>query len=127
MKRFRSRQGTLLLMICLAVLAMRVTGVHLHLCLDGQEPAQSLHWSDSGMHDDVEHASTTHADVDLSLFSEGLVKKMPSGFDLPALLALAFALFSLALIPTFQRPEPTRVRAHSFIRFFQPPLRAPPL
>ncbi|MGH8454317.1 MAG: hypothetical protein ACRESW_07175 [Nevskiales bacterium] len=117
----------LLVLACVAILAMRVTGVHLHLCLDGQEPAQSLHWDDAGVHDDEAHASGSHSDVDLSLLDEGLVKKLPSGFDLPAMLVLAFAFLILAPIVTSLRPEQGRFRPVASIRFFQPPLRAPPL
>lgn len=117
----------LLVVACVAILAMRVTGVHLHLCLDGQEPAQSLHWSDGGVHGNEAHVAGTHSDVDLSLLGEALVKKLPSGFDMPALLAFVFALFSVSLVLGFNRPKQERIHSTHHVRYLQPPLRGPPL
>lgn len=126
MNWFRSKHSLLLVTACVAILAMRVTGVHLHLCFDGQEPAQSLHWTDAGIHESEAHVASTHSDVDLSLFGDALIKKLPSGFDLPALLGFVFALFTLSLVPVSHRPDRAQVHSKSRDRYFQPPLRAPP-
>ncbi|HXG28622.1 MAG TPA: hypothetical protein VNJ47_07230 [Nevskiales bacterium] len=125
MNRFRTKHHWLML-LCIAVIALRVTGMHLHLCLDGQEPAQTLHLTDSGVHDDEGHAAGGHADVDLSLPGDGLVKKL-SGFDLPVLLAFLVTLVTIVRAPIPLRPGPARIRSTASIRFFQPPLRAPPI
>ena len=122
MKRFGPRSVVLL---CLALIAMRAAGVHLHLCLDGQEASQQLHWSDAGVHSDDSHTSGDHSDVDLNLSAEGLLKVAKAGFDLPVLLFAVLGLFALCFT---HRPFPfasQRVGVTSW-RYFQPPSHAPP-
>lgn len=113
-------------MVCIAVVALRIVGLHLHLCLDGQEPAQTLHVADTGLHDDASHAAGTHNDVDLSLVSDGLIKKL-SALDMPILPALILALLCLLQIFRIGARSQTPPASTFAIRFILPPLRAPPL
>ncbi len=105
---------------------MRAGGMHLHLCLDGQESATEVHWADAGVHNDEEHVSQTHDDRDLN-FGE-VVGKTTKGFgDLP--LAVLAAVLLLFLIPVSR--ERTSRREEVVVplgpSFFLPPLRGPPL
>ena len=115
------------LLICVAVLVMRVAGVHVHMCLDGQEPPQSLHWGDAGVHDDEDHASGSHADFEIDLLDEALAKNLPPDLDLPALLVAALVLLSPVLKSLAQKPSPSTIHPPSVSHFFRPLLRAPPL
>ena len=125
---FASRHLRLLMvLLCAAVIVLRIGGTHLHLCFDGSEPPVSLHLSDSGMHHGEEAASAPHADQDVSIDAEALVKKSSAAFDLTAL-AFVFALLLFFLprsrnpLPAFFAPprlSPARIR-------LRPPLRGPP-
>jgi hypothetical protein len=84
-------------MTCVTVLVMRAAGAHMHVCLDGQEPPQSLHWGDSGVHVDADHTAGSHADVEIALLDEALAKNLASGWDMPVLPATALLLLPPAL------------------------------
>lgn len=121
----------LLVLACIAVLVMRLGGVHQHLCFDGSEAPSALHFVDGGLHH-VETASGNlisddvhHHDVEVSAADDG-VTKLPS-LDLPVL-ALLIAIGML--LPPARRSglRPARLvtllapsRAH-----LRPPLRGPP-
>ena len=117
----------LTVLVCVAVVALRIGGSHLHLCFDGGEPPLSLHLADSGQHHGDEAATAPHSDQDVSIGSEALVKKSSAVLDLAAL-AFAFALLLFFLprvrdpLPAFFAPprlSPARTR-------LRPPLRGPP-
>ena len=115
----------LLLLVCGAVLFARLGSAHLHLCLDGSEPAASLHVTDPGHHAD-HHSDPGHDVRDVSLLDDALTKSGKSGFDLPLLLAaswLAILLFARLRITAADPPPPPT----SPPRFRRPPLRGPPL
>ncbi|MGH8035515.1 MAG: hypothetical protein ACRETN_11020 [Nevskiales bacterium] len=125
--KLSSGRASLLVFFCITLLVMRAAGVHLHLCLDGQEAPQVWHWSDAGLHNDDEHTSGPHADFDLDLNDEALLKGAKSGFDLPFLLLAALGLFALLRMPGPLRAIETQPTFSRASRYFQPPLRAPPL
>lgn len=113
-------------MAILAVVLMRVGGVHLHLCFDGQEAPAELHVAEGPLHDVSHHLEETHSDKDVQIADDALVKK-EAGVDLPLLLAVCLVLLLLltpdnhwrrATIDLVFPREPWRLR---------PPLRGPPL
>jgi hypothetical protein len=116
-----------IVLLCVAVVALRIGGTHLHLCFDGSEPPLSLHLADSGQHHAGGAATAPHTDQDVSIGSEALVKKTSAGLDFAAL-AFAFTLLLFFLprvrspLPAFFVPprlSPARAR-------LRPPLRGPP-
>jgi hypothetical protein len=124
---FAARRFKLLIvLLSVAVVVLRIGGTHLHLCYDGSEPPVTLHVADSGVHHDAA-AAAPHADRDVSLGAEALVKKSSVTFDLAALAFLfALVLFVLPRLPGalpdfFSAPwlSPARIR-------LRPPLRGPP-
>src|SRR5262245_23407994 len=80
-----TRDRPILLTLFVAALFLRVAGVHLHLCYDGQEPPASLHVVDAGLHDDHDTGPAEHRDIDVQLES-GFLKSWKLGVDLPAIL-----------------------------------------
>ena len=115
--------------LCLALLMLRVGGVHLHLCFDGSEPPVSYHLGDSGVHHIDEHdAGESHSDRDLQIANDLAVKKPNQGQDATlALLTLTLLLFLLSPVRSprpARRDDPAPVPSFSWLR---PPLRGPPL
>jgi hypothetical protein len=114
--------------LCLALVVLRVGGIHLHLCLDGSEPPISYHVVDSGIHHLDEHdAGESHSDRDMALADDVLLKKTAKAQDsLLFLFALTLLLFLVARSPE-PRPAATAPRRlrHSF-SWVHPPLRGPP-
>jgi hypothetical protein len=112
------------LLLAVSVLTVHGSGLHVHLCRDGQEPPAALHFEDSGIHAD--HQAEQHQDLELSLV-DGLTKSVKSGLDSPALLnttgVVVRLVFDAVATPRVeQRLAPARPA-----RFLRPPLRAPPL
>lgn len=115
----------LIALICASVLFVRTAGVHLHLCLDGQEAPTAVHWADAGVHEDDEHATGGHADRDLTL-GEGIFKAPKTANDLPV--AILGALLLMALLSDGMRRlsllHPPLL--HQRYTHLRPPLRGPP-
>ena len=113
-----------LTLLCVALLAGRVSGAHVHLCFDGTEPPSSFHLFDNGMHHAAPDLSALHADVDVSLAGD-LLSKNKSGYDLPLLLLSCGPLFrsrrrfAYPCLPSTGFPAPPL--------FLLPPPRGPPL
>jgi hypothetical protein len=107
----------LTLMLCLFVAVMRLTGAHMHYCLDGMEPPISMHFDGVGAvhHADEHHAAehdhrvahehshshssdeqfaSEHSDIDVSLFADVLAKKTDVAF-----LFVLSCLVVLLLVP----------------------------
>lgn len=114
-------------LVLIAFLATRLVDVHLHLCLDGQEPPASVHVYDGSIHDDEHHAdASSHADRDVEVLDAVLLKKAADPFD--ALIPLVFAgLLLLLLSPGGCRllPVASPVVFRSLL-LLRPPLRGPP-
>lgn len=112
-------------LLCVSVLFVRGGGMHLHLCFDGQEAPAEVHWADTGIHDDAEHASESHDDRDVG-FGEGMAKTAKTAVDYSlAILAAAF-LLSLILVPSAAPLHSRRTLVPTAPRYFLPPLRGPP-
>jgi hypothetical protein len=122
----------LIALLCVAVIVLRIGGAHLHLCFDGGEPPISMHLGDSGVHHADEAASHEsagdgHADRDVGIGADALVKKPSGSLEIPVLAVLFGLLLSYVVrrrdvLPDFTPPlQLSPVRAH-----LRPPLRGPP-
>jgi hypothetical protein len=118
--RMRPYPALLIAIMCLSLLTMQMSGLHLHVSLDTQSGAlhgAHLHDAASG-----EHGHDHDAEIDVSSFESGITwSKL-----IPILVALIFALLPIIRTSTTVRPPlierfPTRHRSR-----WQPPLRAPP-
>ncbi|MEK6805760.1 MAG: hypothetical protein AABY95_03825 [Pseudomonadota bacterium] len=115
----------LLIALCVVLLAARVSGAHLHFCLDGREAPASLHFGDAG-HYDQAHVTASHDDHDLNLVADAVAKAGKLGLDLPVLLFAALLLWSLRWHPHPAAPD---YRPQVFVPLrlsLRPPLRGPP-
>jgi hypothetical protein len=127
MIQLRTPSKLLLALLCMLLVVMRVSGAHMHLCLDGSEPPTTLHM-DHGAdeHHQGDHDGQLHSDVDVSLSSDTLVKSLSSHDDAPVLLTLIFvfgAAFLARLCGIYFDSLPP---LHSQFAFIRPPLRGPP-
>src|SRR3546814_17348652 len=115
----------LLTLLCVSVLVARVSGAHMHFCLDGSEPRASLHVLDGF---DMRHDAgmdAPHDDVDILLGEQTLSKSGQSSVDLRRLLIATLCL--LRLRP--KRREPIVllvVTDHRAAAHLRPPTRGPP-
>jgi hypothetical protein len=116
----RSSPALLIAIMCLSLLTMQMSGLHLHVSIDSQIGA--LHGTH--LHDaDPEWRGHDHdAEIDVSSFEPGFTfSKL-----IPILIALIFALLpvirtSTTVWPSLVERFPTRHRSR-----WRPPLRAPP-
>jgi hypothetical protein len=127
----------LIALFTVTFLVARLTGAHLHLCLDGSEPPAQLHVSDTTETDHyhlAEHPeaagtsahSGTHDDVDVDALGSVLAKVYKVDLPIVALLAGCFVLLWLAFV---RMPTPAFVRQpeRSPPRYLRPLLRGPPV
>ena len=121
------RNRKLLLFCSLVLLFLRIGGVHLHLCLDGQESFATLHVQDSGLEHADSGASGHHHDENIDDGAASLVKSFTADFDVPPILLAAFALW--AVLPPLRMPRVRNSRIPPFRvpAFLRPPLRGPPV
>lgn len=112
-------------LLCASVLFVRGGGMHLHLCFDGNESPTEVHWADGGVHNDAEHASQPHDDQDVG-FGDVVAKTSKGLGDQPVAI-FAVSLLLLVLPLSSERPSLRPAAVHSTPRFFQPPMRGPPL
>lgn len=113
-------------LICaLAYLFVSSAGTHLHVCFDGQEPPISVHVLD-GDHADLHGDDAAHDDLDIDPLSKSPPK--PLYPDLPVL-ALLIVVCGLLWRSAVAVPVPLRCLSspRSPLRYWRPPLRAPPL
>jgi len=99
--RFRQPSAWLWL-LCIVLVAVRVSGAHWHLCYDGNEPPRTVHLWDGAMDDKTEPG---HTDTNLNLVDDGLAKSVDHLLDLPVLLPLV-ALLCVLVIPRRSAPIP---------------------
>jgi hypothetical protein len=126
----------LIALFTVAFLVARLTGAHLHLCLDGSEPLAQLHVADTAETDHyhlVDHHeaaseavhSGTHDDVDVDALGSVLAKVFKVDLTMAALVAWCFAFLWIAFVrvppPAFAR-QPERPSP----RYLRPLLRGPP-
>lgn len=125
---FRSPSARLLLWaVVLAVLTVRASDTHLHLCFDGLEPPTSVHFADASVHHDEQHDTEQHADRDFDPFVGLLLKHGGSDADLalPTCVLAAVLLLPPAssIVPAASASLPPDTGTSFHLR---PPLRGPP-
>lgn len=101
-----------------------IGNIHSHLCLDGQEPAVSVHFENFSGHPDDED-DEAHVDVETELMVQVLPGK---SIDQDSPLFLAACLFMFCMRAPQQQHYLVR-RDSLFYQapaYLQPPLRAPP-
>jgi hypothetical protein len=126
--RFAHRSRFLIVFACVAMVVLRVGGLHVHMCLDGSEPPMSFHIEDSGVHHLDEVATgDAHEDRDLAIAADLVVKKPFADLDLSLLAALGVLLLFLLARPRELLPFPSLpARLRSARTRLRPPLRGPP-
>ena len=115
-------------LISLAVMAMPVSGAHLHLCFDGGEPPATFHAVEDGSAHDAPALSGAHNDKDVSLQGVALAKKQDGALDLPTALAAVVLVLRMPVtvpVPAFDTDVATSTPPR--VSRVLPPLRAPPV
>lgn len=110
--------------LCVAIFAIRVSGAHLHLCFDGQQPQASVQSGQPGV--DVLHQD--ERDTDISVDGDALVKSLDNALAQPTLLVAAILLSILSTLrgAGFAFNIDLRVFPQSHGHYLRPPLRGPP-
>jgi|SRR5690606_12649578 len=103
-------------------LVSALLGAHSHLCLDGQEPPVSLHFSAS-LHQLDQHNDDRHQDVDIDI-PQTLTAKFKS-LDLPVLLFIVLLMIHFG--SNERGANVYRIFHQRLSRKLRPPLRAPPV
>ena len=112
----------------LAVLAVRLTDAHVHLCFDGQEAPASVHVADTSVHHDQDpEDGATHADQDINPFVGTIVKSDDDSQPLFAWIVGTLLTIELLppdhVVPAFARETPLATDPPFYLH---PPLRGPP-
>ncbi len=113
--------------LCVAVFVTRLSGAHLHVCLDGSEAPESVQLTNVGSNDWSDGSRKARHDLDLSLAGEAGGKK----FDGRLALLVPFAAETAFLILKVLDPHLISERSTPTINAtpgsrLRPPLRAPP-
>ena len=111
--------------VALAMFGVRLGGIHMHLCYDGQEPPARLHIEHEQGHDAHHHSDESHQDQDVDLLAQAFSKKA----DLGELDVLGATFDVVALLPIGQPVGPeqlTTVQPTGPPHFTRPPSRGPP-
>ena len=116
----RTAPALLIAIMCLSLLTMQMSGLHLHMSVDSQSGA--LHGTHLHDADPDGHGHDHGAEIDVSPFEQGVTwSKL-----IPILFALIFVLLTIRRTSTTVRP-PLVERLSTRPRFrWRPPLRAPP-
>lgn len=122
-----SKLALCLWIFAIALVAMRMSGAHVHLCADGQEAAASVHFLDTSPHHAADEAAGDHQDRDVDISSAAIFKKSDTGGDLMPLLFALIILLVLPRVKTFIYPAITVALPVGPRLYFTPPLRGPPL
>ena len=124
MSRFSHLPSWMIWTLCIAILAARMGGLHLHFCLDGKQAISSVQAGQVGSDEFKPH----HQDTDVSLVGDTLIKNIDSATVLPVLLTAAVLLFMLATPRNagFSRFFDRFLIPDSLGFYFRPPLRGPP-
>ena len=126
----KSTFAAILWLLAIALLPVRMANAHLHLCLDGQQQAVSLHLQEKAGEAGDEHHSEGHVDrdVDLSSVNSSIAKLPGSIDDIPLAVINVYLLASLLPVQEHLAPRPARLVSESADVFsLRPPVRGPPL
>jgi hypothetical protein len=118
-----------LALIALAVIAMPVSGAHLHLCFDGAEAPTTVHATEDGSSHGDPAVDRGHHDKDVSLQGAALAKKQDGSLDLlPSLFAATSFIVRLPVpAPTLVPQGDVHIPVSIGTARLLPPLRAPPV
>ncbi len=125
------RHYWLMTLLYVALFTVQAGRAHLHLCLDGGEPAASLHMADSGLHHTGPGTTDAgHQDIDLTLVGVALTGSGVLDSSLPLALLAVVLLRLLRLLPQSPRQLLSGYRPPFLApaaQLLHPPLRGPPL
>lgn len=128
MRRYFQSMSGLLWVALLALLIVRTSDAHVHLCLDGQSQRSSVHVADTaGTCHEADGGQDEHQDQDVNVFGAALVKKSADtdALDLPPAIDVILSLLpperGIVHEATTQDPAP------SLPYLFLPLLRGPPV
>jgi len=126
MRAFLARHRSILLGLCSLLLSVQVTGAHLHLCFDGQEPPIQLHMLDADESHDEAGFSRTHSDEEVALNGDTSTRNDSLQFELPPVVSgtLAYELVPVTSVPGALRSDDTLLFAAR--HELPPPPRGPP-
>ena len=117
-----------LTLIALAVIAMPVSGAHLHLCFDGAEAPTTVHATEDGSSHGDPEVDRGHHDLDVSLQGAALAKKLDLSLDFPVFFAATFLVVRLPIpAPVLAPRDDVHVPVSIGTARLLPPLRAPPV
>lgn len=126
-RRLRSNPF-LLWTVVLAIVAVRMSDTHLHLCFDGHVLPAGVHLADASAHHDEEHHDgAAHADQDIDPFV-GTLHKIDDDAQ-PLLALIVGTLLTIDLIPPDHGVPPLdrdTLLAADPPFYLRPPLRGPP-
>lgn len=108
-------------LICVLLIAVRISGAHWHLCFDHNEPPLTMHVGDIDGH--AGNDTGDHQDIDLKLVEDGLTKSLSAGLDIPMILAVIALLW---LLPRSRRLTPLPGYREPFFSASFRPLHASP-
>jgi len=115
-------------LLALAIIAMPLSGAHLHLCFDGSEPPTTFHAVEDSGADHAPAINGTHNDRDVSLQGQALAKKQDRSVDLPSLLTATFLFVRLPIsAPSPVSDEDVASPVSLRVAHLLPPLRGPPV
>ncbi|HKQ81596.1 MAG TPA: hypothetical protein VJS42_05340 [Steroidobacteraceae bacterium] len=97
-----SKLALLLWVAAILLLPLRAANAHVHLCLDGQAPAMTMHVQDLPTHDGTSEEVGGHTDRDVQLTGSLSVGKAPGVEKMSLLDAYVLA----RLLPTQQHNAP---------------------
>lgn len=128
MRPFVRKLTPVLWAVAVALIGVRSTGTHLHLCLDGSEPYASVRISDSeAVSGQGAQSEGTHQDQDVDAVGTATFAKKDAQDDTAVSAGVVPAF--VALLPPPQRvhgePEPQSL-APRLPDLFHPLLRGPP-
>ena len=122
--RYSKTKRPVALVVVLALLTLWVGGVAMHYCLDGLEPAVTVHFENLDGH--IEHGlDSGHNDFEKQALSDNLVSKL---IDLD-LKPFFVVLYVLTIIASYSKVNfrQQKVPVYFSPEVLLPPLRAPPL
>ena len=122
-----SRLAVILWLVAIALLPLRAANAHVHLCLDGKEPAAAMHVLDVPMHHGAGHEVDGHNDRDMQL-SDSLPVQKSQTPDLNKVSLLgAYVLARILPAPVVSAPA-TAILIPDFLVPLDllPPPRGPP-
>jgi hypothetical protein len=116
--------NSFMVLLCLLLIAARISGAHWHLCFDGNEPPQAMHVGDLDEHNGDN--TGTHHDVDLKLVGDALAKNLGSGMDVMLITSfLLLWLFQFSARKAWRPPYRETLSLPLVFPSHAPP-RAPP-